>query len=137
MRSCKPENERNSLLDNLSTALRAHIDRDRKRHPQRFLDLPDGLGRNHLFVQNVANMLGCNVDFVRRIPRSELPASTVAGRLIYARSDVEAYIHSKRETGPQRYVPDRAPSTKKASDKPPRGKPVAASRFDPVAFVRS
>ena len=79
--------------------LRAQFDEDRRKHPYRYVDVNSG--PCPLFVENVAQMLGCHVDFVRRIPRKQLPASRVGRRVIYLREDVLRYIASKmRVSGP-------------------------------------
>lgn len=107
---------------------------ERARNPHQHLDAPDGLGRDFLFVENVAAMLACHVDFVRRIPRQELPASRRGQRLIYSRADVEAYILSGRDSGTGRYVPDRALGKRGATVSPADHAPAA---FDPVAYIRT
>lgn len=114
--------------------VRKSYDDDRARHPYRFINDPDGLGTDFLFVENVAAMLSVNVDFVRRIPRVYLPASRAGQRLIYAREDVEKYIGSRRDAGTARYVADRAPSKRGATVASGDAAPVA---FDPAAFARS
>ena len=119
-----------NLLDRVSTATRAEYDADRRRHPERFTGSPDGLGPNFLYAANVARMLGCNIDFVRRIPRSELPASKVANRLIYARSDVERYILAQRDSGMGSQ--SRARKLQRVAISPSE-KP--ADDFDPVRFA--
>jgi hypothetical protein len=86
------------LLNRLMNRVRVSDEADRRANPHRYIGTVDGLGPNFLFVENVARMLACTVDHVRRIPRRELPASRVH-RLIYARADVEAYILRKRDTG--------------------------------------
>lgn len=112
---------------------RDHMDEDRSRNPDRFLGEPDGLGPDFLFVENVARMLGCNVDFVRRIPRADLPASKVGQRLIYSREAIDNYMKSRRGNPTRRFVPSRAPGRYRATVAPA---PVARG-FDPVAFARS
>lgn len=109
---------------------------ERAKNPHRYLDAPDGLGRDFLFAENVAAMLNCNVDFVRRIPRSELPASKRGQRRMYARADVEAYILAGRDSGTARYVPERKPGKRGAcaTVSTDEAAPVA---FDPAAFARS
>jgi len=122
------------LLQSLADRTNAAYERDRKNHPQRFAGSPDGIGAEHLFVEGVARMLGCNIDFVRRIPRNELPASKVGQRLIYARADVQTFIRAKRDSGTARHIPIRAPRPLQ---------PVATTKdvpdpaFDPVARVRN
>lgn len=114
--------------------VRQSYDEDRARNPHRFINEADGAGRDFLFVENVAQMLACNVDHVRRIPRSDLPASRAGQRLVYAREDVEAFIRSRRDTGTARYVPDRAPAKRGATVAPADHGPSA---FDPAAYARS
>ena len=109
---------------------------ERAKNPHQHLNAPDGLGPNFLFVENVAAMLACNVDFVRRIPRADLPISRRGQRVIYARADVEAYILAGRDAGTDRYVTERKPSKRGAGAtvSPDEAAPVA---FDPAAFARS
>jgi hypothetical protein len=127
------------LLDRLADAVTAAHVRDRKDHPHRFTGAPDGLGPDLLFVENVARLLACNVDHVRRISRAELPASRVGNRLIYARADVQAYLARRRDAGAVRFIADRAqrqPSAqpdKRTSDLPS----PASAPFDPVAHAKS
>jgi hypothetical protein len=127
-----------TLLDRISDLVVAKYDTDRRESPYRFIGSPDGLGPSYLFVENVAHMLGCGVDYVRRIPRTELPASKVGARVIYQRSDVAAFIASRRDQGTAaKLVPARKlrmPIERKhlqlvATEK--------ADSFDPVSFVRS
>jgi helix-turn-helix protein len=64
----------------------------RRQYPYRFAT------GDILFIENVAEMLGCSVDHVRRIPRSELAASRGAGRrLLYLREDVIRYVRLYRD----------------------------------------
>lgn len=112
--------------------LRKSYDEDRAKHPHRFIDDPDGAGPDFLFVENVAAMLACSVDFVRRIPRSELPASHRGQRLIYGRADVEAYIQAGRDTGTARYVADR-----KSGFRATVALSGEAAPFDAAAYARS
>lgn len=114
--------------------VRQSYDQDRARNPHRFINESDGAGPDFLFVENVAAMLSVNVDFVRRIPRADLPASRAGQRLIYAREDVEEYLGSRRDTGTARYVAERAPSKRGATVASGDGAPVA---FDPASFARS
>jgi hypothetical protein len=80
------------LLQRISDKLRTADDEYRRRYPYRFAD------RDILFIENVASMLGCSVDHVRRIERSKLPASRGVGRrLLYLREDVLRYVRSHRE----------------------------------------
>jgi hypothetical protein len=127
------------LLNNLANAVTAAHDRDRKDNPHRFTGAPDGLGPDLLFVENVARMLACNVDHVRRISRAELPASRVGNRLIYARADVEAYIASKLDTGAARFIPVRDQHQRSAQpEKRTRALPSPATpTFDPVARAKA
>ena len=65
---------------------------ERREHPFRFAD------KDVLYVQNVAQMLGCSVDQARRIPRNELPAYRGPGRwLLYLREDVIRYVRARRD----------------------------------------
>ena len=108
------------------------IDKDRRLNPHRYVQSVDGLGANYLFVENVAAMLGCSTDFVRRIARTELPASKVGARVIYARTDVEAFILARRNSGNGRHILDRGAQKLKPSA------PVSltSSVIDPVKRVR-
>ena len=107
---------------------------DRARNPDRYLASPDGLGPDFLFVENVARMLGCNVDFVRRIPRADLPASRRGQRRIYSRADVEAYILAGRDAGTTRYVADRAPRKSRVTASPTGD--ASPATFDPLEYIR-
>lgn len=107
-------------------------DDDRAKNPHRFINEPDGLGPDFFFIENVAAMLACSVDFVRRIPRFELPASRRGQRLIYSRADIEAYILAGRDTGTARYVTDR-----KSSSRATVALPGEAAPFDIAAYARS
>lgn len=112
--------------------VRKGYDEDRARNPDRYLASPDGLGSDFLFVENVARMLGCNVDFVRRISRADLPASRRGQRLIYSRADVEGYILAGQDTGAGRYVANRKPGSR-----PTVALSGEAAPFDPAAYARS
>ena len=64
----------------------------RRQYPFRFAD------QEILFIENVAATLGCSIDHVRRISRSELPACRSAGRrLLYLREDVVRYVRLHRD----------------------------------------
>lgn len=106
---------------------------ERKRAPYRFINAVDGIGRSHLFVENVAAMLGCSVDFVRRIPATELPKSRIGQRAIYARTDVKAFIASRRDDGSSRYVPERKPADRPAAADAAR----SIIAFDPIGYSES
>lgn len=117
------------LMGRMVEVLRDSYDRDRRANPERFNNIHDGgLGPEFLFVGNVARMLGCGVDHVRRIPRQELPASKVGTRLIYARADVERYIASRRDAGTDPALV--RPRAAKALPNP------HAPKFDPVAKAK-
>ena len=76
-------------------------------------------------VAAVARLMGCNVDFVRRVSREDLPAAKVGSRLVYTRRDVEAFIARRRSAGTAR------PRLRQEV------KPVApAAVYDPVVHVR-
>ena len=111
--------KRKSLAD----ILKRHTDELRKNYPHRFVTSSD----NILFVENVARMLGCGVDHVRRIPKSELPVAKVGKRSTYLRSDVENYVRGLRSTKPL------LPRSNSASQI--IGEPVE-SGFNPVQSVR-
>lgn len=114
--------------------MRRFDDRDRQLNPHRYVGTVGGLGANWLFVENVAAMLGTTVDFIRRISREELPAASIGKRVIYARTDVDAYIERRMQRTSRHYVPDRKlrvtlsveESIQSGSDEAP---------FDPVAKV--
>src|SRR5689334_11413663 len=77
--------------------------RRRRDHPYRHVPQNAPL----LFVDEVAEMLGCSVDQARRIPRDQLPARRGPGKLLlYLQEDVLRYV---RELGPRadRYVDHR------------------------------
>lgn len=118
-----------SVLERIGVAVRQSYEADRERHPYRFVGDVDGLGHHWLFVENVARCLGCSVDFVRRIPRSELPASRIGRRSIYARADVDQYIAARRDCG-------RSPGRDRS-----HGRQLAlvatpgTGSFDPVAHI--
>ena len=84
---------RASLLDKLARSVRLAYDEDRRNNPHRFIEP----GAEILFVENVAQLLGCGLDHVRRIPRNELPARREGARLLYLRADVIAYVRSSRD----------------------------------------
>jgi hypothetical protein len=119
------------LLRSLGQTLRALDDADRKANPHRFIGERDGLGPDFLFVENVARMLGCNVDHVRRIPRHALPASRVGQRLIYDRTDVQSYVRSLRDVGtaPVQQFHSLGLASRVAEQAQP-------ATFDPLAIVR-
>ena len=49
-----------------------------------------------LSIEEVAGILKCSIDRIRRIPRRELPARTGPGRgLLYLRVDLIAYVKGK------------------------------------------
>ncbi|MBK5568027.1 helix-turn-helix domain-containing protein [Ensifer sp. SSB1] len=126
------------LLDRLATFARTYHEVDRRENPHRFVGSPDGLGNEFLFVENVARMLGCGVDFVRRIPRSELPASKIGARLIYRRADVVAFINSRRDQGTgAKLVSVRKVRTRVATEPLQLVAPEGGGAFDPVRYVRS
>jgi hypothetical protein len=124
-----------SLMDRIAAITVAHYEKDRRENPHRFTCSPDGLGTADLFVENVARMVGCNVDFIRRISRQSLPASRVGQRLIYARADVEAYIRAQRETGNSRQVGTRKLQHVAKTSHSQGDMGSALGDFDPVAFV--
>ena len=109
---------RRGLLANLGQNVRAAYDADRRRNPHRFNTDPDVL-----FVENVAEILGCGVDHVRRISRADLPCQRVGNRVVYLREDVIAYLRRRR-----------APTVLPAPAHGPKaGKPAP---FDPVARAK-
>jgi hypothetical protein len=91
-----PKDERQSevsLLGSLQRRLLSSSQAFRQAHPYRFVQPSD----EFVFIENVAEILGTSVDFVRRIPKSALPAVRIGKRLIYARSDVRMYVERRRE----------------------------------------
>ncbi|RVN00453.1 DNA-binding protein [Sinorhizobium meliloti] len=127
-----------SLLDRLGASVRASYEADRRDNPHRFVGSSDGLGNEFLFVENVARMLGCGVDYIRRIPRAELPASKIGARLIYRRADVVAFINSRRDQGTgAKLVPARKVRTPVALAPLQLVAPEKGGSFDPVSYVRS
>ncbi|PLU23637.1 hypothetical protein BMJ29_04510 [Sinorhizobium medicae] len=126
------------LLDKLGASVRASYEADRRANPHWFIGSPDGLGSEFLFVENVARMLGCGVDFIRRVPRSELPASKIGARLIYRRADVVDFINLRRDQGAgAKLVPARKVRTPVEREPLQRVAPEKAGPFDPVSYVRS
>ena len=54
-----------------------------------------------LVTEDVASMLHCAVDTVRRIPRDELPVYRGPGRYnLYLREDLIRYVRTRRVIGP-------------------------------------
>ncbi|MBY3137312.1 helix-turn-helix domain-containing protein [Rhizobium laguerreae] len=126
-----------TLLDRLGASVRASYETDRRDNPHCFTGSPDGLGTEFLFVENVARMLGCGVDFVRRIPRGELPASKIGARLIYRRADVVALINLRRDQGRgAKRVPARKPLMSAQGSTLQLITPDDEGVFDPVSYVR-
>ena len=80
--------KREGLFAKYSRKLKERNEEMRKQHPYMFVTPTD----NIIFVENVANMLGCGIDHVRRIPKLELPTSKTGRRLNYLREDVENYV---------------------------------------------
>lgn len=132
------KNTRTGLIDRLAASVRASYEADRRRNPHCFVGSPDGLGSEFLFVENVARMLGSSVDFVRRIPRSELPAAKIGARVIYRRQDVAAFITSRRDSGRGgKLVPSRMQRLSGKGSKLQLVAPRAGGSFDPVRHVRN
>lgn len=119
-----PENERHgrsSLLGSLEQRLLNSSQAFRQAHPYRFVQPSD----EFVFIENVAEILGTSIDFVRRIPKSALPAARIGKRLIYARSDVRMFVERRRE------MIDREAGTGSSTSLD------CAVGFDPVQIVRS
>lgn len=114
--------------------IRSLSDMDRQRNPHLYLNSPDGLGPKWLFVENVAAMLDCTVDFVRRISRRELPAGRIGKRMIYSRADVDEFIAGKIRTANARFVSVRKSRSPALSTAAPD---VPASSFDPISTIRA
>lgn len=110
------------LLRTLAEGVRRNQETLRQAEPNRFVTAQDG----HLFVENVAHLLGCSVDFVRRIPRNELPAAKPGKRIIYLRDDVTNYLRLRRDVG----ITGKLSSGERAKA------PDTSQGFDPVLFVR-
>ena len=110
--------------------IRALGDEDRRKHPYRYVDVNSG--SCPLFVENVAQILGCNVDFVRRIPRTELPVSRVGRRLLYLREDVLQYIATKKRGGMSPGQPPAANSAVLLTSAALQ----EAKIFDPIRLVK-
>ena len=109
----------------ISLALLERDAAERRKRPYLYVKPTDDL----LFVQNVAELLGCSVDHVRRIPRRELPAVRSGARLQYLREDVLNYVRRRRDTG----IGPKADLT--ALNRPmPKAGPV--QDYDPVADSR-
>jgi hypothetical protein len=68
---------------------------DRRKRPYLYTKPTDDI----LYIQNVAELLGCSIDYVRRIPRRELPAARVGPRLQFLREDVIALLRRRRDLG--------------------------------------
>jgi hypothetical protein len=73
---------------------------DRRKRPYVYTKPTDDV----LYIQNVAELLGCSIDHVRRIPRRELPAARVGPRLQFLREDVIALLRRRRDLGTGRKV---------------------------------
>ncbi|MGO8468027.1 helix-turn-helix domain-containing protein [Rhizobium leguminosarum] len=135
----RQENEKRvGVLASLCKGLAEWEAHDRVRHPDRFIGSPDGAGPHFLFAENVAHLLGCNIDLVRRIPRRELPASKVGARLIYQRSDLEAFIRSRRDSGFEpRIVSARKGRAGISGHQVQSAAGKLQEPLDPVAYARS
>ncbi|TIM70995.1 MAG: helix-turn-helix domain-containing protein [Mesorhizobium sp.] len=128
-----------TLLENLAARVRTAYDLDRKQNPGRFLADADGLGRDYLFAENVARMLGCSLDFVRRIPRHRLPVSKIGQRAIYSKADVQAFILSERAVATRPMKDDNwsRPVQRVAKiGSRSLGRPKSIDVFDPVLHVQ-
>lgn len=108
--------------------------RERQTNPHLYIGAVDGLGPNWLFVENVARMLATTVDYVRRVSREELPAAVIGKRVVYARTDVDAYIEARIQRSSRNYAPDRKLRvvTKQTTDDDQLSN---TAPFDPVAKV--
>lgn len=85
-----------------------------------------------LFVEDVAQMLRCSVDQVRRIPRSDLPAYEGPGKhLLYLREDVIRYVRSRPRKGAADLAGQSTKGTKRRNASK-NGAPV----FDCTAVIR-
>lgn len=109
-----------------SRRAREFVAEERRKSPRLFVRPEDQL----LFVENVAEMLGCGVDYVRRIPRQELPAAKCGARLQYLREDVLQFVRRRRDTGRGNKIDLRAARASGTI-------PLKAEEFNPVADVRS
>lgn len=82
-----------------------------------------------MFVENVAQLLNCSIDTIRRIPRSELPAVKIGARLQYDRGDVLAYVKRRKDKGTATDV--RRPAAKSVAAQP------VSNSYDPVADLNA
>ena len=54
-----------------------------------------------LVIEDVARLLHCSVDTLRRVPKEELPAYRGPGRKhLYLREDIIRFVRCRRITGP-------------------------------------
>lgn len=116
------DDRKRGLLASLARSVKRSHDNLRQAEPHRFVSSNDG----HMFVENVAQMLGCSVDTVRRIPRSELPASKPGKRVLYLKEDVIDYIRQNHDVSSARVT-----FRKQQEAAPDKSEP-----FDPVAMLR-
>lgn len=105
---------------------REQLAADRRKRPHLFVQPGDDI----LYVENVAELLGCSVDYVRRIPRRELPAARCGPRLQFLREDVIAFLRRRRDLGQGRKVDLRTPSSSPTAA-------IDAAEFDIVARTRA
>jgi hypothetical protein len=106
------------------TAVREHQAKVRREKPYLFVTATDEL----LFIENVAELLFCGEDKVRRIPRSELPAVRTGKRLQYLRADVLKYASAQRDHGGR--ISEEARGRRVVAAEP-------ASAFDPIAELNA
>lgn len=50
----------------------------------------------YMTIEEVADMLGCSTKTVRRYVQQGMPAYRIARRLIFVRSEIEAWVRSRR-----------------------------------------
>lgn len=112
-------------VQQLSMRLKKSEGEARRKRPYLYVKPTDDL----LFVENVAQLLGCSIDYVRRIPRRELPAARCGARLQYLRDDVLAFVRRHRDLGQQHASDMRALRNQPPSTLPEDG-------YDPVADAR-
>lgn len=81
---------RKPLMLSLAERVADNSTRLRAMYPQLYWD------RDVLVVEQVAQVMRCSLDTVRRIPREELPYSRTGKHNLYFREDVLRYLRSRR-----------------------------------------
>ncbi|MFC7292588.1 helix-turn-helix domain-containing protein [Hirschia litorea] len=98
----------------------SRLSEERKKDPSRFTSTSD----DRLYVENVAELLGCSVQTVRRIPKAHLSPAKIGRRSVYLRQDVINYISYK-----SKFFPTVANATPNPASPP-------TNTFDPVLFLK-